>query len=399
MAHNRVPPAGMRSFVSGHRPNPPSVASYPSAGPAQPASADRATVSGASVASRTSSVETPGADSTCRCCRLLVRLGGDDAWLTAELARQNLPPGRPQQLALRLHKVRLPRADPLRQTDTPLVRLQPPAWVLRTAAASEPADDPSVCVEEVPGQLGLFTPWPRTFTRAHATRIRDRTLTDLPEVVTMLREMARERRVGETWMFHTMGGARLALASRPPDEQQVRPEALVDLPQMAPTLREAFARAGLLARPRPRTVPTWYGLGQGSCRDCLAWTNQRAQRCVGCLNWAHGHTRGTCQRCGRWVALHDGYCRRCVLVLAETAYDVDAVALHGGDQLWFGGPLAPRQRTSTAGGIYGPRRLQHKRNQAVRASDRARPASAQGAAASGQLELFHLARDWSRLDQ
>lgn len=337
-------------------------------------------------------------DGTCRCCRLLIRLGGDDAWLTAELARQSLPPGRPQQLALRLHPVRLPRADPLRQTDTPLVRQQPPAWALRAAAAPAPADDPAVCVEEVPGQLGLFPPWPRTFTRAHASRIRDRPLAGLCEVDAVLREMARERRVGETWMFHTRNGARLAPASRPPDEQRVRPEALADLPQMAPTLKEAFDRAGLLARPRARIVPTWYGPRQGSCRDCLAWTNERAQRCAGCLNWAHGHPSGTCHRCGRWVALHDGYCRRCVLVLAETAYDLDAVGLHGGDQLWLGGPLAPRQRTSRVGDLYGPRRLQRKRNQAVRASRRARSTCAPGPV-PGQLELFHLARDWSRLDQ
>lgn len=153
-------------------------------------------------------------DGTCRCYRLLVRLRGDDTWLAAELARQTLPPGRRQQLALRLPTVGLPRADPLRQTDTPLVRRQPPAWALCPAAPPEPTDDPAVCWEEVPGQLGLFAPWPRTFTRGHAMRIRDRAMPGLPEVAVVLREMASERGVGETWMFHTLGGARPA--PRPP---------------------------------------------------------------------------------------------------------------------------------------------------------------------------------------
>ncbi|MFF1255589.1 MULTISPECIES: hypothetical protein [unclassified Streptomyces] len=252
-------------------------------------------------------------DGTCRCCRLLVRLRGDDAWLEAERARRTLASGRPLQLALRLATARLPRAEPLRQTDTPLTRQTLPGWVRRTAAP-QPADDPAVCVEEVPGQLGLFAPWPRSFTRAHAARIQGRPLPGLSEVATALGEMARERRVAATWRFHTLGGARLALAARLPDECLVRPETLADLPQMAPTLREAFARASLLDRPRARIVPAWQTSGRGSCRDCLAWTNKRAQRCVGCLNWAHGHTSGTCQRCARWVALHDGYCRRCVLV-------------------------------------------------------------------------------------
>lgn len=83
---------------------------------------------------------------------------------------------------------------------------------------------------------------------------------------------------------------------------------------------------------------------------------------------------------------------RCVLVLAETAYDLDAAAPLGGNQLWFGGHLAPRQRTSTTDGLYGPRRLQRRRNQAVRASRRARPTRDHGTA-RGQLELFHVARD------
>ncbi|MBT2453196.1 hypothetical protein J7F03_40550 [Streptomyces sp. ISL-43] len=39
-------------------------------------------------------------DSTCRCCRTVVRLGEDEQWLAAELQRRELPSGRPLQLAL-----------------------------------------------------------------------------------------------------------------------------------------------------------------------------------------------------------------------------------------------------------------------------------------------------------
>lgn len=53
--------------------------------------------------------------------------------------------------------------------------------------------------------------------------------------------------------------------------------------------------------------------------------------------------------------------------------------------------------TSTLGGLYGYRRLQIKRRAGVRASRAARPVSVHLALA-GQLELFHLPRDWSRLD-
>jgi hypothetical protein len=205
--------------------------------------------------------------------------------------------------------------------------------------------------------------------------------------------MAAERRVGQTWHFHTEEGARLALAARPPDERLVCSEALADLPQMAPTLHEALKRAGLLAP--PRLVPSWMSASLGSCRECLAWTNERDQRCTPCLNWGAGRQPAPCHRCGLLLPLRDGHYRRCVLTVAETDYDLDDIRLDGGDQLWFGGPLAPR---SKQGGLYGRRRLQRKRRQAIRASRAARPVS-EHLAMPGQLELLHLPRDWTRLDE
>lgn len=341
-----------------------------------------------------------GVDGTCRGCRIAVRLGEDEAWVRAELERRTLPPGRPLQLAVHIGGLRL-SSFPLRHNDRPLSVVKLPAWA-RDGVPPLP-NDPAVCVEEIPGQLGLFAPWPRSFTRSHGQQIRGRGgIPDLPAVLAVLQQMALERGVEQTWMFHTGDCARLALAARPPDERLVRPEALDDLPQMRPTLLEALDRAGLLASPRPRLLPSWMAQGHGSCRECLAWTNEKDQRCAHCLDWGIGRGIGPCHRCLRVLPLRDDHCRRCVLFVAETEYDVDAIALSGGDQLWFGGPFAPRLRTShnPAGeqaGLYGRRRFQARRHTAVSTSRAARPVSAH-LAAPGQLELFHMARDWSRLD-
>ncbi|WP_381192255.1 hypothetical protein [Streptomyces maoxianensis] len=213
--------------------------------------------------------------------------------------------------------------------------------------------------------------------------------------------MAVERGVGETWQFHTHEGARLALASRPPDEVLVRPEALADLPQMRPTLKEAFQRAGLLAPARARLVPVWMSKGRGSCCACLAWTNEADQLCPLCRAWGDSHRAGPCHRCGRVLGLRDGYCRRCLLFLAETEYDIDNIHLTGGDQLWFGGPFAPRMRLGyrgQEGSLFGRRRHDARRLRAVRTSRAARPVSTH-LALPGQLEMFHLVRDWSRLNE
>ncbi|MCQ1579269.1 tyrosine-type recombinase/integrase [Streptomyces parvus] len=340
-----------------------------------------------------------GADGTCRCCRAAVRLGEDPAWLRAVLERRLLPAGRPLQLALRMDGLRL-KTLPLRQT-RPLTTVKLPSWARGRPA--ELQDDPCVCVTEVPGQLGLFAPCPRSFTREHGTRIRGRTPVEWPIVLAELKAIAAERGVGETWLVHTGDGARLALASRPPTERLVSPEALVDLPQMRPTVQLVLQRAGLLARPRPRLVPGWWSKGRGSCRDCLAWTNGNDQRCRDCQMWGHTHADGPCHRCGRGLPLRDGHCRRCLLLLAETEYDLDHIALEGGDQLWFGGPYAPHLKTTTnrAGeqtGLYGRRRLQTKRRIAVQTSRATAHTVSEHLAIPGQLLLFHALRDWSRLD-
>ncbi|MFB9388297.1 hypothetical protein ACFPM3_06775 [Streptomyces coeruleoprunus] len=256
-----------------------------------------------------------GTDGTCRCCRAAVRLGEDEEWLAAELQRRDLAPGRPLQLAIEVDGLRL-NARPLRQPrgKVPVSR---PVWA--RYGPPPPEDNPSVCVEEVAGRLGLFAPLPRTFTREHGRRIAERAIDGLPTVLNELKHLAVERGTGPTWMVHTGGGARLALASRPPDEHLVRPEALADLPQMRPTILLALRRTGLLAPARPRIAPRWMSRTTGSCADCLAWTNYEDQRCARCLNWRHVHPIGTCHRCGRLLPVPDDHCRRCVLLLAETA--------------------------------------------------------------------------------
>ncbi|MBT2394070.1 hypothetical protein J7E87_32850 [Streptomyces sp. ISL-1] len=101
------------------------------------------------------------------------------------------------------------------------------------------------------------------------------------------------------------------------------------------------------------------------------------------------------------LGLRDGYCRRCLLFLAETEYDIDNIHLTGGDQLWFGGPFAPRMRLGyrgQEGSLFGRRRHDARRLRAVRTSRAARPVSTH-LALPGQLEMFHLVRDWSRLNE
>lgn len=340
-------------------------------------------------------------DGTCRCCRILVRLRQDDEWLWAEGERQWLPPGRPVQLALRLEGVRLPRADPLRHKDGPIVRPRNPRW-------SRPSweewagreDDPTVCAEQVQSQLGLFVTPPRRFTVEHAQRIRGRQIPDLPKLIDELRAMATERGVGTTWIFQTTAMARLALSSRNPDEHLVRPETLPDLPQMHPTLREALDRAGLLAQARPRVVPAGTN-GPGGCIYCLAaWADERREICEPCRNWAMDRPIGKCSRCHRTVPLRGGLCRFCLLVLAETEVDVDGTALDGADQLWFGDGFALHLRTTKGHepGLYSKGRFQTKRRLAKAAGAAHRPVS-ENLAFPGQLDLFEMPRDWTRIDE
>jgi hypothetical protein len=162
---------------------------------------------------------------TCRACLLLVRLGGDDEWMWAELHEQVPPGGRPRQLALRIDEVVLPDARPVRHHGAQRgqrTRYEIPKWV--RARYPEPRrDDPRICPAQVPGQLGLFPTPSRALISSHGTRIRHRDFPDLPAVAAQLQKIAEERavRVRYEWQFRMENVVRLALAGRDPDQRHV----------------------------------------------------------------------------------------------------------------------------------------------------------------------------------
>ncbi|MER6317062.1 tyrosine-type recombinase/integrase [Streptomyces sp. NPDC001581] len=330
-----------------------------------------------------------------------MRLGEDEQWMWAELRREYLPPGRPRQLAVVLPDVKLPPANPLRAHDRPTTREPVPEWV-RKLSPTQPHDDPLLFPRQVDGQLGLFPPPRRTLAIADAGRIRDRPIPQLDLVDHQLAGIARERKVGGAWLNLTRSLARLALATREPGQRQVLPQTLDDLPSMSPTIAEALRRAGLLADARSRIVAA-DRVVHGSCTRCLAWVNDRRKVCLACKQFARFHPgSGECERCRSVQALADGLCRFCTVLQAQTATDIDGIALEGGDQLWFGAAFAPKLRTTDAG--YPPRtrrkgRFVAKKRLVKAASRAARPISAH-LVDPAQTALFEApARDWTRMDE
>ncbi|MFJ9713343.1 tyrosine recombinase XerC [Streptomyces sp. NPDC101234] len=201
----------------------------------------------------------------CGPCLLAARLGEDDPWVWAELHDEALAPGRPRQLTLEIEGITLPEARAVRMPQAKAGRrYNVPSW-LRARFPEPVQDDPRICPPQVPGQLGLFPTPARQFSRTHAARITDRSISGFEAVAEQLRLMADERRVRArtVWIWRLEGFARLALAARDPDQQQVAAQALDDLLYSGPVLGQALDRAGLLA-PAPsrrlvaprRTGPT-----------------------------------------------------------------------------------------------------------------------------------------------
>ncbi|MEY2229375.1 tyrosine recombinase XerC [Streptomyces sp. BF23-19] len=213
--------------------------------------------------------------------------------------------------------------------------------------------------------------------------------------------MAVERGVSSVSLRRMRALGTLALAAREPGERLVRPENLADLPAMAPTIAQALKRAGLLAERRPRIVPAFLLTG-GSCAHCLAWSNDRWTTCVMCSGWRLSHPwTAPCSRCHRSLPLGNGLCRFCTLVLAENDLDTHGAALDGGDQLWFGGPFAPKLLTGSGPGSKAPRkgRFAARRRAAKTTHLAARPLSG-GLVDPAQQTLFPSPpRDWNRLSR
>ncbi|MFJ3861481.1 tyrosine recombinase XerC [Streptomyces sp. NPDC090085] len=335
-----------------------------------------------------------GPGGTCSPCLRAVRLGEDEVWLQAEAAGETLPAGRPRQLALCLAGIVLPRVHPLRKTAGPKGRI-------RLLAREATAKDPELLAAPAEGQPQLFATPPRTLLLTHAARIADRDIPDLPVVLAVLDEIALERGVGDSWRRICRALATLALAAREPGERLVRPENLADLPEMPFVMAQALERAGLLGRRRPRIVPAAF-LTRGSCDTCLAWANDRWKTCVSCAEWREQRP-GTapCHRCSRTLPLKRDLCRFCTLVLAENSLDLHGEALDGGDQLWFGGPLAPKLLQHRA--LPGPRPTRKGRyfdRRKIKAAAQAARDLSPHLVDPAQQALFEApARDWSRLDE
>ncbi|GGZ94944.1 hypothetical protein GCM10010371_63510 [Streptomyces subrutilus] len=307
--------------------------------------------------------------------------------------------------------MRMPQGKPGR-------RAAVPPW-LRARHPDPVQDDPRICPDQTRGQLGLFPTPPRQFARTHAARISDRTVPGFEAVREELRKMADERqiRARTIWLWRLEGIARLALAARDPDREQVAPQALKDLLYSGPILGQALHRAGLLAPtashrlvPPRGTGPTRQG-GQrdldlrGQCAHCLAWANDRRVLCAACTSWGyhirkHGGGEAECNRCRRTLMVSDGMCRMCRIIVAETEVDTARIAMDYGDQLWFARPhaagLAVGPRTSGTAAARG--RFAHKRRLArARAADELQPS--EHVLNPAQLELFPApTRDWSRLN-
>lgn len=138
--------------------------------------------------------------------------------------------------------------------------------------------------------------------------------------------------------------------------------------------------------------------GDGSCRHCFAWANDRNTYCNGCRGWRNDHGEANeCIRCHRAFQLVDDYCRFCTLVLRETEVDLGGTHLEGGDQLWFGRELALRATYSFQKSRKG--RFHAKRQLAHAADMQARTLSPH-LTDPNQIALFDQPdRDWTRLDE
>jgi hypothetical protein len=230
-------------------------------------------------------------EGTCRACMTEIRLR-DDEWVLAACAQQPLPQ-RGLQLSLLLDGIRLPQAQPLRQTTTPVRRELPgtQAWTRRHAGLPPPAADPGICPPQIPGQLPLLR-MPRTLTAGHARLISGRPGPELGPVTAIATQMQAALGKSRGWRREVISMAGLALAARDPDEALVREEDLGQLPGLARRAGEVLLLAGLLrpgpalpspappprartrqaAGPPPGPRPLAWPMRQSPCRRVCMWT-------------------------------------------------------------------------------------------------------------------------------
>ncbi|WP_033824187.1 hypothetical protein [Kitasatospora sp. MBT63] len=294
-------------------------------------------------------------DEVCRPCMIEIHYVDHD-WIRAQ-QDGGVAPRRPLQLALLLPEVKFALLQPLhKRGGGPNLNLLPSTRDWRSA--NQPpalADDPRVCPPQIRGQTALLT-MRRIFRPGDGRRIAARTLPEDELLDQTARRLQSDLGRSPRWAPNLMPQARLALAAREADEDQVREEDLDALTGRKAAVTQVLREAGLL---RPRTEPKTRThprrtIGPRrpradakpprpagprpprtlrSCEGCWAWTGTSQRNCDACQSWARApiRTSGVCSRCGREQPLAAGRCRACRLAVA--AGSPDGVVM---DQLWLG---------------------------------------------------------------
>jgi hypothetical protein len=176
-------------------------------------------------------------------------------------------------------------------------RSLPRPWLehLRTASA-QLADDPHVLPPTLPGQLILVRPR-RQLTYEHETRIRDRVLRGQDTLKTHAFTLAAERVFTKVTAHSLVRMARLALAARDADGEDLVPaDVLDDLPRFGRWTGEVLRRAAMLgARRVHRQIKARNPTVARSYVDCDCWGVHPQPRCSSCQGWRFhlGHPLGT----------------------------------------------------------------------------------------------------------
>ncbi|MGW4694027.1 hypothetical protein ACWEO1_16730 [Kitasatospora cineracea] len=233
----------------------------------------------------------------------------DHDWIRAQ-QDGGVAPKRPLQLALLLPEVKFALLQPLhKRGGGPKLNLLPRTRDWRSAnQAPARTDDLRVCPPQVRGQLALLT-MRRIFRPGDGRRIAARTLPEDELLDQTARRLQSDLGRGPRWASVLLPQARLALAAREADEDQVREEDLDALACRRAPVAQVLRAAGPLrprAEPRPATrrrrmigprrprvdvkpprpAAPRPARTLRSCEGCWAWTGTGQRTCEACQSWA-----------------------------------------------------------------------------------------------------------------
>lgn len=152
-------------------------------------------------------------DGLCRLCLITIRLT-DPAW-----AAQRRPAA--NQLMLLLDGVRFPHPQPIVKNGRRVPGTIRPKRRPRGTPAPNPLDDPRVCPSALIGQQSLFSAAGRRLDQEMAQRIAGRTPRGFPQARAAADRLVRERGVSPSGRGLWLAMARLALAARDADGEQL----------------------------------------------------------------------------------------------------------------------------------------------------------------------------------